>query len=153
MLAGYSDFLLDRRRPREVLAVLAEAPDTVAVLLRRSLAHQAIGDGRGTATRTELERRLERRRLLGDAPYYDEEIRAQLHLFGRPSEALRLAGDYWRLHKSPRSARLLVEAAAASGDPGAASDVQRWLRANPGVYPALLAPAGARTAGVDDANA
>lgn len=153
MLAGYSDFLLDRHRPREVLAVLAEAPDTVAVLLRRSLAHQAIGDGRGTATRTELERRLERRRLLGDAPYYDEEIRAQLHLFGRPSEALRLAGDYWRLHKSPRSARLLVEAAAASGDPGAAADVQRWLRANPGVYPALLAPAGARTAGVDDANA
>lgn len=138
VLSGYSDFLLDRHRPREALTLLAAAPDSVATLLRRCLAYRALGDPRATAAIAELAQRLRQRQLLNDPPYYAEEIRAQLYLFNRPAQALSLASEYWRLIKSPLSARLLMEAAIGAGDRPAQAPAQRWLHENPGVYPALV---------------
>lgn len=153
VLSGYSDFLLDHRRPREALALLAAAPDSVATLLRRCLAYRALGDSRATAASAELAQRLRQRQLLNDPPYYAEEIRAQLYLFDRPAQALSLASEHWRLIKSPLSARLLMEAAIRAGDRPAQVRVRQWLRENPGVYPALTQlRAVGQTSGVRNAR-
>lgn len=145
VLTGYSDFLLDQARPRDALAVLAPAPDNVSALLRRCLAYRALHDARYRAATIDLAQRLRQRQRLGDSPYYAEEIRAQLYLFDQPARALTLAAEYWGVLKSPLSARLLVEAAAAAGELRAADDVRRWLHANPGVYPRLMAPMAVAT--------
>lgn len=131
-LLAYCDFLLDAARPREALRLLGAAPDTSAVATRRALALQALNDARAPAARRALAARLRQRVLLGDSPYYPEEIRAQLVLFRDPSAALSLAQAHWRLIKSPLSARLLREAATAAGDRATLSRLDQWLRRNPG---------------------
>ncbi|UHQ21855.1 hypothetical protein LVB77_14395 [Lysobacter sp. 5GHs7-4] len=131
-LMAYSDFLLERARPREALQLLAAAPDTVAVATRRALALHALKDARALAARRDLAARLRQRVLLGDSPYYPEEIRAQLLLFDDPPAALALAHAQWRLIKSPLAARQLREAAAAAADGVTLAQLNEWLRRNPG---------------------
>lgn len=131
-LMAYSDFLLERARPREALQLLTAAPDTVAVATRRALALHALKDARAIAARRDLAARLRQRVLLGDSPYYPEEIRAQLLLFDDPPAAMALAQAQWRLIKSPLAARQLREAAAAANDGVTLARLEEWLRRNPG---------------------
>ncbi|WP_266168826.1 tetratricopeptide repeat protein [Dyella subtropica] len=146
VLTGYTDFLLERGRPQDALAAIDNAPDTIIVLMRRCLAYAALSDARYADAVTDLSQRIEQRELLGDQPYYAEEIRAQLYLLKNVPRGLALASENWRQMKTPLTARLLMEAALAAHNPAAVADVRRWLAENPGVYPALNTMASAKAA-------
>lgn len=124
-LAAHADWLLDRGRDREALAVLDRGPAQAdALLLRRAIAWQRLGDGRATAAAADLRERFAAVRLRGDAPHLREEARLALAIDRDPARALALARQQWALQKEPADAVLLLRAARAAGQ-----DVGRELAA------------------------
>jgi len=75
-----------------------------------------------------LEARFAASRMRGDAVHRREEARFTLHLIGRPQDALRLALENWEVQREAWDARLVLEAALASGEPKSAAGVVAWLR-------------------------
>ena len=132
LLGAWSDWLLDQGRPREVITLL-RAPDRTRIdplLLRLALAEQATG-GRDLASHVaDLAARFETSRLRGDTIHRREQARFELHLQHQPDKALRTALANWSTQREPADARILLEAAAAAGDPRAADPVRAWLRGN-----------------------
>jgi len=124
-LAAHADWLLDRRRDREALAVLDRGPAQAdALLLRRAIAGQRLGDARAAATAADLRERFAAIRLRGDAPHLREEARLALEIDRDPARALALARQQWALQKEPADAVLLLRTARAAGQ-----DVSRELGA------------------------
>lgn len=127
LLAAYADFLLDERRFEDVLDRLAGPPLTEGLLLRRILAERALGRGSWSQHLSELEQSMAGSRQRGVSLHQREEARAHLHLLDRPEEALILAEANWQVQREPWDARLVLEAALASGSPQAAGPVLDWL--------------------------
>jgi hypothetical protein len=122
-LAAQADWLLDRRRDSEALAVLARGPAQAdALLLRRAIAWQRQGGARAAAAVAELRERFAAVRLRGDAPHLREEARLALDIDRDAARALALARQQWALQKEPADAVLLLRSARAAGQ-----DVQRDL--------------------------
>jgi len=128
LLAAYADFLLERGRPREVVALLGERTQADALLLRHALALAALDAPEAARQKTALGARFEAARRRGDVVHRREEARYMLALAGDPREAVRLAKLNWAVQKEPADLRILARAAAASGDPEAARLVRDWLR-------------------------
>jgi len=128
LLAAYADFLLERGRPREVVALLAERTQADALLLRHALALSALGAPEAGRQAAALGARFEAARRRGDTVHRREEARYALSLAGDPREAVRLAKLNWAVQKEPADLRILARAAAASGDAEAARMVRDWLR-------------------------
>jgi hypothetical protein len=74
-----------------------------------------------------LQERFAAARLRGDSVHRREEARFVLHLLGDAPAALALARENWAVQREPSDARILLEAAAAAGVPGAARPVLRFL--------------------------
>jgi hypothetical protein len=124
-LAAHADWLLDRRRDAEALAVLARGPAQAdALLLRRAIAWQRLGDARAAAAAADLRTRFAAVRLRGDAPHLREEARLALEIDRDPKQALALARQQWALQKEPADAVLLLRAGRAAGQ-----DISRELAA------------------------
>ncbi len=122
-LAAHADWLLDRRRDSEALAVLGRGPAQAdALLLRRAIAWQRQGDARAAAAVAELRERFAAVRLRGDAPHLREEARLALDIDRDAARALALARQQWAEQKEPADAVLLLRSARAAGQ-----DVQREL--------------------------
>jgi hypothetical protein len=68
-------------------------------------------------------------RLRGDAVHRREEARFALHLLAEPSIAVQLARENWKVQREPPDARILLEAALASGDGAAARPALEFLAA------------------------
>ncbi len=128
LLGAYADFLLDARRPQEVLALLQNESRIDALLLRLALAEQMLGTRTLSRHIFELSERFQMNRLRGDTSHQREEARFTLHLLQRVPEALRLAEANWSVQHEPWDARTLLEAALAGGDSIAARPVLEWLR-------------------------
>jgi tetratricopeptide (TPR) repeat protein len=127
LLAARADFLLDRDRPAEVVALLAGETRVDGLLLRLVLAEQRLASDAFAAHRDELRARFAASRQRGDALHLGEEARFALQVLGDPAEALRLAQANWALQREPRDARVLLEAALAARDRDAAAPVLQWL--------------------------
>ncbi|MFZ2449658.1 MAG: hypothetical protein WAW36_03965 [Methylovulum miyakonense] len=127
LLSAYSDFLLDQHRPVEVLALLKDDSRPDGLLLRLALAEQATGSKLLPKHIGELQRRIDAYRLRGENIHQREEARFHLVLAKQPETALRLALENWQVQHEPWDARLVVEAALASGKPAAARPVLAWL--------------------------
>lgn len=127
LLAALADFLLDRGRPAEVVALLEERTRNDLLLLRVAIAGQATGHARREAWAQDLAARFEAARLRGDATHRKEEARFALAVRNRPAEALALARLNWNEQKEPADARILLEAALAARDAAAAQPVLRWM--------------------------
>jgi hypothetical protein len=127
LLAAYADFLLDRGRPAEVVALLNDWSRSDTLLLRLALAEKGTQapslDGHVRA----LKARFEAAALRGDKLHQQEEARFHLYLLGQPARALKLAQENWTLQREPRDARILLEAAIAANDPTAAQPALDWL--------------------------
>lgn len=122
-LAAQADWLLDRGRHGEALAVLGRGPAQAdALLLRRAIAWQRQGDARAAAAAADLRERFAAVRLRGDAPHLREEARLALDIDRDAARALALARQQWALQKEPADAVLLLRSARAAGQ-----DVQREL--------------------------
>lgn len=127
LLAAYADFLLDYRRPQEVIALLKDWTLADPLLLRLALAEQAVNARSAREHQATLADRYSAARLRGDTTHEQEESRFSLQMSKQPEEALRLAQSNWRVQREPRDARVLLEAAVALRRPQAAQPVLDWM--------------------------
>lgn len=127
LLAAYADFLLDRGRPAEVVALLKDWTRADTLLLRLALAQKATQAPDLDRHVAILKARFEAAALRGESLHQQEEARFYLHLLGQPARALSLAKENWTLQREPRDARILLEAALAANDPAAARPAVEWL--------------------------
>ena len=134
---AYADFLLAHDRAGEVDALLATAPPTDAVLLRRALALQRTQDLRAAAVVAELRRRLAPPMGEVGTLHLREMARFSLEVEGDARTALDLATRNWSLQKEPADALLLAAAARAAGQPRAAAPVREFIR-DPGLFDVRL---------------
>lgn len=126
-LAAYADFLLDRRRAAEVVALIAADTTIDALLLRRVEADNALGAAGTASGIATLAARFEASRKRGDSVHRREESRFHLVLAPQPDAALELALLNWAQQKEPLDARIALQAALAAGQPAAAAEVARWV--------------------------
>lgn len=127
LLSAYADFLLDQKRPAEVIAMLADKTRIDGLLLRLALARQQRGDTDLDGIVTQLGARFAASRLRGENLHQGDEARFALYLLRQPRPALQLARANWTAQREPKDARILLEAALAAGDPAAARPVIELL--------------------------
>ena len=126
--AAYADYLLDRGRPIEVIALLEREQRADPLLLRLALAYRAQRRPELLAAVEALQARFDAARLRGDRVHLREEARFELSLRDRPEIALALAVEDWSIQKEPADARILLESAAAAHKPQQAATVIKFLR-------------------------
>jgi len=137
LLAVYADLLLDEGRPAGVIPLLADRTEADNLLLRLVLAERATHAPAAAQHAALLRDRYAASRARGDRVHLREEARFALHVDGDVTAALSLAVDNWRVQHELQDARILLEAAAAAGDPAAAGPVIEWMDANGVADPAL----------------
>ncbi|MDP2007919.1 MAG: hypothetical protein Q8K45_19805 [Rubrivivax sp.] len=128
--AAYADFLLDRGRAGDVLALLKDAGRADVLLLRLALAAHSVGDAQAPRWAEELAARFEAARRRGDTTHEKEESRFVLALQGDAARALALAQQNWAVQREPADARALLEAALAARSAAAAAPVLAWMSAS-----------------------
>jgi Tfp pilus assembly protein PilF len=128
LLAAYADFLLEQRRPREVVALLKDWVRSDTLLLRLALAERALGLPDAAQHMQVLGERFAAEALRGERLHLAEESRYLLELRGDPAGALAAAAENWISQREPRDALVLLQAAQAAGKPAAAAPVLDWLR-------------------------
>lgn len=146
LLATYADFLLDRQRPGEVVALLRDETRADSLLLRLALAEQRLDAPDLPAHVAALTDRFAASRLRGDTTHQGDEARFRLHLSHDPQMALELAQANWKVQREPRDARILLEAALAAGNREAARSVIEAL-AKTGLEDLRLAELGKQLKG------
>lgn len=130
LLAAWSDFLLDRQRPAEVVKWLAGWENSDGLLLRLALAETALKRPAAKVYVQALADRFAAAKVRGDTTHQAEEARYLLRLAGDPAAALAVAAANYRVQREPRDARVLLEAAVAAKDAVAAQPVRDWLRSS-----------------------
>ncbi len=132
LLAAYSDFLLNQKRPSEVIPLLEDQTRVDPLLLRYAMA-QASVDRQSSVAKAAIEQlqaRFEAAHLRGDSAHQREEGLFALHLQQDANAALKLAKANWDVQKEPTDARLFLQAARAAQQPQAATPVLEWMRTN-----------------------
>jgi Tfp pilus assembly protein PilF len=144
LLAAYADFLLDRGRAADALALLtagkSDARDVAradVLLLRLALAAKATRDARATGWARDLAARFDAARARGDTTHEKEESRFALALLGDARRALALARSDYAVQREVADARVLLEAALAARDKAAAQPVLTWMMQNGVPHPKL----------------
>jgi Tfp pilus assembly protein PilF len=126
-LGMLADLLLDGDRFTDVVELLEPHAQAETLLLRLCLAELVTRPDAG-AQRAEV---LRERFALAEATrvtVHDRELaRFLLAVEGDPARALERALDNWKVQREPLDARLVLEAAAAAGDPSAAAPVLDWM--------------------------
>jgi Tfp pilus assembly protein PilF len=151
MLAAYADFLLDNKRPAEVLKLLSSWEASDPLLLRLAEAEALLQVPAAKAHVQALDDRFAAAKLRGDTTHRAEEARFQLRLRKNPTLALQLAAANYQVQKEPRDLRVLLEAALAAGDAGAAKPGRDWLQST-GFEDARLRALAAQTLQVPPAS-
>ncbi|PHV39245.1 hypothetical protein [Janthinobacterium sp. BJB304] len=132
LLGAYADFLLDRQRPQDVVKLLKDQQRIDALLLRYALALQSL-PGRQTAfqaAKAELAARFNAAMQRGDTVHQREQARFALFLQQDVPSALQLAQTNWAIQKEVPDMRIVLEAALAARNDGAAQPVLAWIAAN-----------------------
>jgi tetratricopeptide (TPR) repeat protein len=130
LLGAYADFLLDQGRAREIITLLQHETRTDGLLLRLTLAEQALHLPASAAHTAELAARFAASKERGTRVHLREEARFTLALLHDSQGALSLAQANWAIQKEPWDARLLLETALAARNWQAARPVITWLRTN-----------------------
>jgi tetratricopeptide (TPR) repeat protein len=126
-LASFARGLRRAARPRDVIELLASAPDIDALTLERALALRAAGDhARAQSLQALLERRIEAQQAVGDP--MEARLRAELALSlqGDPAGALVAALENFATQREPEDVDLLLRAAAATRRPDALAALEQW---------------------------
>ena len=130
LLAAWSDFLLDQKRPAEVVKWLASWEASDGLLLRLALAEIALKLPAGKAHVQALADRFAAAKVRGDTTHRAEEARYELQLAGNAAASLAVAAANYQVQREPRDARPLLEAAIAAKDSAAAQPVRDWLQSS-----------------------
>ena len=137
LLGAYSDFLLQQKRPAEVVTLLADWERSDILLLRLALAGRAMNDSRAAGWAAQLRDRFAAASLRGDRLHEQEAARFELDLEGNAAKALELAARNYQSQKEARDAEILLRAALAANQPKAAQPALDWLRTSQYEDPAL----------------
>jgi tetratricopeptide (TPR) repeat protein len=137
LLGAYSDFLLQQKRPAEVVTLLADWERSDILLLRLALAGRAMNDSRASGWTAQLRDRFAAAGLRGDRLHEQEAARFELDLEGNAAKALELAARNYTAQKEPRDAEILLRAALATNQPKVAQPALDWLRTSHYEDPAL----------------
>lgn len=127
LLANYADFLMDEGRHAEVVTLLRDWTRSDVLLLRLTLAEQALGAPEFKTHARTLRERFAAAALRGDTLHQQEESRFQLLVERNAARALELAVINWDVQREPYDARILLEAAAAAQRPDQAQSALDWL--------------------------
>jgi len=127
LLAAYADFLLDRDRPKEAVALLKDWVRADTLLLRLAIAEGRLKLPAAKAHVQALADRFAASALRGERLHLAEESRFLLRVKGDAPGALAAAVENWKSQREPRDAAALLEAALAARDPAAAAPAIRWL--------------------------
>jgi Tfp pilus assembly protein PilF len=128
LLGAYADFLLERGRAPEVIALLKDKTQADALLLRYAIALKNANAAGAAQASAELGARFDAAMRRRDSVHQREQARFELALRGDTAAAVRLAKLNWAVQKEPADLRILAQAAAASKDPEAAAIVRDWRR-------------------------
>ncbi len=128
LLGAYADFLLERGRAPQVIALLKDKTAADALLLRYAIALKNTGRPQAAQASAELAARFDAAIRRRDNVHQREQARYELALRGDALAAVRLAKLNWAVQKEPADLRLLAQAALASKDAEARAIVQAWLR-------------------------
>ncbi len=137
LLGAYADFLLQQKRPAEVLTLLAGWERSDILLLRLAMAGRALNDPRAAGWAAQLRDRFTAAAQRGDRLHEQEAARFELDIEGNPAKALDLASRNYKAQKEPRDAEILMRAAVAAKQAKAAQPALDWLRTNKYEDPAL----------------
>jgi tetratricopeptide (TPR) repeat protein len=129
LLAAWADFLLDTKRPAEVVNLLAAWEMSDPLLLRLAEAETALQLPTAKAHVQALDDRFTAAKLRGDTTHRGEEAMFQLRLRKNAVLAVQLATANYQIQKEPRDLRVLLEAALTARDPDAAKPAREWLQA------------------------
>lgn len=130
LLAAWSDFLLDQKRPGEVVRWLTKWEASDGLLLRLALAESALNLSAAKTHVQALGDRFAAARARGDTTHRAEEARFELQLMGNARAALITAAENYQVQREPRDARALLEAAIAANNAPAAEPVRAWLKSS-----------------------
>ncbi|MEO5574183.1 MAG: hypothetical protein ABIR48_06860 [Gammaproteobacteria bacterium] len=130
LLGAYADFLLDQHRPMEVIELLKDEVNVDNLLLRLTLAEQAVNAPTLSKHVVMLRERFAASRLRNDMRHRREEARFTLHILHEPRQALKLAQENWAVQREPEDARILLAAALAAEDRRAAQPVLEFIARN-----------------------
>jgi tetratricopeptide (TPR) repeat protein len=128
LLAARADFLLDHKRPEEVVKLLAGWEASDPLLLRLAEAETLLQVPAAKAHVQALDDRFAAAKLRGDTSHRAEEARFQLRLRKNAVLAVQLAAANYQVQKEPRDLRMLLEAALTARDPDAAKPARDWLQ-------------------------
>jgi hypothetical protein len=127
LLAAYADFLLEQGRAAEVMPLLRNWSRSDTLLLRLALAARKLQLPEGEKYVRTLGERFAEAAQRGERLHLQEEARFLLDLKGDARAALAAAAENYRTQREPRDAQVLIDAALAARDPGAAAPALQWL--------------------------
>ena len=130
LLGAYADFLLTQNKPDAVIELLSNWERSDILLLRLALAGKATKHPKATDWANKLRDRFKEAAQRGDRLHEQEAARFELDIENKPSQALALAVNNYKLQKEPRDAQVLLRAALAAKDATAAEPALTWLKQN-----------------------
>jgi tetratricopeptide (TPR) repeat protein len=126
--AACADLLLRHGRAAATLLLLTGYEAREPLLLRIAIAHQVLRDGTGQGADESLTNAFAVEEQRGEAVHRREQARFLLDVDHQPAAALAAARENWRVQREPEDALILLRAAQAAGDPGAADPARRFVQ-------------------------
>jgi tetratricopeptide (TPR) repeat protein len=126
--AAYADLMLRQGRPGETLALLADQESLEPLLLRIAIAQKQLRDPALGQTSARLQAAFAAELQRGDAVHRREQARFLLEVLDQPRPSLAAALENWRVQHEPDDVLVLLRAARAAGDPGAAAPAIDFVR-------------------------
>ena len=128
--SAYADLELQRDNPQAALDLIGDRIDADALLLRAAIAAHRAKSPNAAVLRGAFDERVDEMSRRGDLTHRRELARAALNLDDDADSALTLALENWKVQREPADALLVLQAAVASGEKSAASEVIEFVQVN-----------------------
>jgi tetratricopeptide (TPR) repeat protein len=126
--AAYADLMLQQDRPGETLALLAGQESLEPLLLRIAIAQKRLRDPALAQSSARLSAAFAAELQRGEAVHRREQARFLLEVLDQPELSLAAALENWRVQHEPDDVLVLMRAASAAGNPGAATPAINFVR-------------------------
>ena len=126
--AAYADLMLQQGRPAETLALLAGQESLEPLLLRIAIAQKQLHNPTLGQSSARLSAAFAAEVQRGEAVHRREQARFLLEVLDQPKLSLAAALENWRVQHEPDDVLVLMHAASAAGNPGAAAPAIDFVR-------------------------
>jgi tetratricopeptide (TPR) repeat protein len=126
--AAYADLMLQQLRPAEALELLAGQESFEPLLLRIAIAQKQLGDPALAQSSARLRAAFAAELQRGEAVHRREQARFLLEVQDQPELSLAAALENWSVQHEPDDVLVLIRAARAAGNPGAAAAALDFVR-------------------------